>query len=230
MIKRGASAAGALALAAALLGQAPASATATVTVAVWQMNEAPGSHVLVDSSGNGVNGVIGSDVVLSGTTQKFSYLKPNTPPTRPGHPDQVNDSRLNPGTRDYAITMRLRWTASFGNIIQKGQSATVGGYFKWQAPSGVVQCLFRGSLASIGVGSGRALNDGQWHTIRCERTATGVTMTVDGAVVSRHAGASGNISNTKPLSIAGKLVCDQVTVTCDYWPGEVDWVQIQAGP
>ena len=228
MNKRGVAAMAAAVLVGAMAVQPPASAAATVTIALWQMNEAPGSRVLVDSSGNGVNGIIGAEVVLTGTSHKFGYLKPNTPPAHPEHPDQVTDARLNPGTRDYAITLHMKWTANFGNIIQKGQSNTVGGYFKLQAPSGLVQCLFRGSLGSGGVGSGRALNDGQWHTVRCERTATAVTMTVDGVVVGRHAGATGTISNTKPMSIGGKLSCDQITVTCDYWPGEMDYVQIQA--
>jgi len=39
--------------------------------------------------------------------------------------------------------------------------------------------------------------------------------------------ATGNISNTWALTIAGKGTCDQVTVTCDYWVGQIDYVQIQ---
>jgi hypothetical protein len=207
--------------------QGPASAAASTTLALWQMNEPLGSKTLVDSSGHGINGQIGSEVVLNGSTHKFPYLKPNTPPAHPGHVDQVSDSRLNPGTRDYSITLRLRWTNSFGNIIQKGQSATVGGYFKLQAPKGVVQCLFRGSIGNAGVGSGRALNDGNWHVITCTRTATALTMVVDGVQTATLKHATGNISNTKPLTIAGKLSCDQITVTCDYWVGEMDYVQIK---
>jgi Concanavalin A-like lectin/glucanases superfamily len=207
--------------------QTPASAAATNTLASWQMNEPMGSKVLVDNSGNGINGLIGSEDVLNGSTHKFLYLKPNTPPAHPGHPDQVTDSRLNPGTRDFAITLRMKWTNSFGNIIQKGQSGTPGGYFKLQAPGGVVQCLFRGSLGNGGVGSGRTLNDGAWHVITCTRTAAAVTMVVDGVQVATLKHATGNISNTKPLSIAGKLACDQIKVTCDYWVGEMDYVVIQ---
>ena len=69
----------------------------------------------------------------------------------------------------------------------------------------------------------------QWHTIRCERTATRVTMTVDGVIVARRNGTTGSISNTWPLSIAGKVSCDQVRVTCDYFPGFIDRIQIDAG-
>jgi hypothetical protein len=112
-------------------------------------------------------------------------------------------------------------------MIQKGQSGTTGGYFKWQAPKGIVQCLFRGSLGNAGVGSVTALNNGQWHVITCTRTATQVQMIVDGKVTATLKHATGNISNTKPLTIAGKNSCDQITVTCDYWVGSIDYVQIQ---
>jgi hypothetical protein len=213
-----------------LLPTSPASAAATRTLALWDMNETESPTALVDSSGNGINGTIGSEVVHRGTVHTFGYLKPDTPPAHPGHLDVVNDSRLNPGTRDFAVELRLRWTRNFGNIIQKGQSGTRGGYFKLQAPSGVVQCLFRGSTGSGGAGSGRPLNDGQWHTIRCERTANAVTFSVDGVVTGRDVGPTGTISNTKPLTIAGKGTCDQVTVTCDYWVGDMDWVRVDVGP
>jgi len=225
-----AAAAGAVVLATGTSAQA----AATTPVAVWEMNEAAGARTMVDSSGHGLNGTIGTEVmtgqVVDGATAyRFERLKPNTPPAHPEHlitvPDNVN---LDPGTRDFAVTVRIRTTANFGNIIQKGQSGAKGGYFKFQNPNGVVQCLFRGSAGSIAVGSGRPINDGQWHTIRCERTANAVTMTVDGVLATRRNGATGNISNTWPLSIAGKVKCDQIEVTCDYYPGLIDRIQIDA--
>ncbi len=204
----------------------PATAATMTTLALWNMNETSGT-TLVDSSGHGINGTIGSEVVKNGAVHTFNFLKPNTPPAHPGHIDTVTSSQLNPGTRDFSVTIRLKWTNSFGNIIQKGQSGTTGGYFKWQAPGGKVQCLFRGSSGNAGVGSPTTLNNGQWHVINCTRTATQVTMTVDGALVATLKHATGTISNTKVLSIAGKSTCDQITVTCDYWVGQIDYVQIQ---
>jgi Laminin G domain len=212
-----------------------AQAAATTPVAVWEMNEAPGARVMADSSGNGITGTIGTEVITGHTVDdatgyRFTRLTPNTPPAHPEHivtvPDNAN---LDPGTRDFAVTIRMRTTARFGNLIQKGQSGAKGGYFKFQNPNGIVQCLFRGSTGSIAVGSGRTLNDGGWHTIRCERTATRVTMTVDGVVVARRNGTTGSISNTWPLSIGGKVNCDQIEVTCDYFAGSIDRVQLDAG-
>jgi hypothetical protein len=139
-----------------------------------------------------------------------------------------NSTRLNPGTGDYAVELRMRTTHSFGNVIQKGQATTRGGYFKFQAPSGKISCLFRGSVGDSTASSGAVrVNDGQWHTVRCERTATGVVMTVDGVVTGRNRNRSGTIANTRPLTIAGKLNCDQVEITCDYFAGELDYVKIE---
>jgi hypothetical protein len=204
-------------------------------VAIWAMNESSGSRVMLDVSGHGLTGSVGREVLtrttLAGATgYRFPWLEPDTPPTHPEHLVTVADSpSLDPGTRDYAVTVRFLTTYRFGNIVQKGQSTVAGGSFKVQVPNGVAQCFFRGSAGQLGVSSGRALNDGRWHTVRCERTATRVTMTVDGVVAARRSGATGTISNSWPLTIGGKPRCDQVTVTCDYYPGYVDYVEIDAG-
>jgi hypothetical protein len=223
---RVAAAAGAAAALTALFLTPPATAATLTTLALWNMNESGGT-TLVDSSGHGINGTIGSEVVKNGAVHTFNFLQPNTPPPHPGHLDTVTNSQLNPGTRVYSITIRMKWTEPFGNIIQKGQSGTAGGYFKWQAPKGIVQCLFRGSAGNAGVGSKKALNDGLWHVVNCTRTSTQVTMTVDGVQVSTLVHATGNISNTKVLSIAGKSTCNQVSVSCDYFVGQIDYVRIQ---
>jgi hypothetical protein len=215
---------------------APQAAHAAVRpVAIWTMNEVPSARVMVDSSGHRLHGAIGREVrtgigVGGATAYRFERLQPNTPPARPEHLVRVPDSSLlDPGTRDYAVTIRIRTTHSFGNIIQKGQATVAGGYFKFQIPSGVVQCLFRGSAGTIEVTANRRINDGRWHTVRCERTRAGVTLIIDGTLAGRRAGATGMIANSWPLSIGGKLSCDQIKVTCDYYPGDIDRVQIDAG-
>ncbi|HEX9642665.1 MAG TPA: LamG domain-containing protein [Acidimicrobiia bacterium] len=219
----------------------PVGAAATQTVADWQMNEGSGASTMVDSGPNGIDGNIGSKVktgtsVNGAIAYRWDHTKPNTPPAQPERLVIVDDSRLNPGTGDYAITIRFRTTHSYGNMIQKGQSKTKGGQFKWQIPNGKLQCLFKGvgpngQILKRGVGTGTALklNDGQWHVARCERTATRVTLTVDGTFVRRTNGPTGNISNTWPLSIAGKTECNQIKVTCDYFAGDIDWVRIERG-
>jgi hypothetical protein len=225
----------ALTVASLLLGPATtADASPSSLVALWTMNEAPGSRTMVDSSGHGHRGSIGSEVgtgvQISGATgYRFGRLTPDTPPAHPAHLVTVPDSNtLNPGNRDYAVTIRLRTTEFFGNIIQKGQATVPGGNFKMQIPNGIVQCYFRGSTRTMLTQTTRHLNDGTWHTIRCERTSNALIMTVDGRRVARTPGWTGRIDNNWPLTIGGKLNCDQKKVGCDYFAGDLDYAEITA--
>ncbi|MEV6925049.1 LamG domain-containing protein [Dactylosporangium sp. NPDC051485] len=207
-------------------------------IARYDLNEGPAARTMLDSSGHGLNGTIGSEVItgVSGggaTGYRFTRLDPDTPPTHPRHLATVPSAGdLNPGGRDYAVTIRLRTQYRFGNIVQKGQATVDGGNFKLQIPNGIVQCLFRGARGSIIVSSRSRLNDGAWHTVRCERVESGgspgVVLTVDGTTEARRAGRTGYIANAWPLSIGGKTACDQVKVGCDYYAGDLDFVQLSA--
>jgi PKD domain/Laminin G domain len=222
--------------AAALVSAGPAQAAATTNSAFWSMDEAAGSLSMADSSGAGITGTLGADVLASAlfngaTAYRFADISPTLPPARPEHLVQVpeNDA-LDPGTSDYAVTVRYRTTKSYGNVLQKGQNATTGGYWKFEQPNGFMTCLFKGSRAEQrAVTSKTALNDGAWHTVRCERTATGVSMYVDGVFSSQLRGTTGTINNNWELSIGGKSRCDQVKTTCDYFTGDVDYVRIEKG-
>jgi hypothetical protein len=219
----------------------PANAAATITLTDWQLNEPPGATVMADSSGNGINGAVGSAIqtgfFVDGVTgYHWNSTAPNQFPPKPERLVQVPDSRLNPGTRDYAVTMRFRTSRTFGNMIQKGQASTRGGYFKWEIPKGRLMCLFRsrdqfGNLLgnkSVKSPLEMPLNDGLWHTVRCEKTVDRVTMTIDGSIVIQSSrGTIGPISNDVPLTIGGKLNCDQIETTCDYFVGDIDWVRIE---
>jgi hypothetical protein len=218
-------------LAAGLVLAAPASAA---TLADWEMNEAPGATTMVDSSGH-VNGTIGSAVqtgvkVQGATAYRWVFTSPTAPPPKPERLVQVNSSTLNPGSGTYSVTMRYRTTKHFGNIVQKGQAGSAGGYFKLENPNGRLNCVFRGvnssgTLVRKAVESG-VISDGSWHTIVCTRTTSGLTLTVDGTLVATAKGSTGNISNSRPVTIGGKLNCDQVKTTCDYFTGDIDYIKI----
>jgi hypothetical protein len=209
-----------------------AGAAAAYTVAAWEMNESPGSRIMRDTSGHGLNGVIGSEVLagtsISGATgYRFSRLAPDTPPAHPQHLAVVaDDDSLNPHTGEFAITMRLRTTYQFGNIVQKGQATVSGGNFKMQIPSGIVQCVFRGSGGSLTVIAPRKINDGNWHVVRCERGYAGVLLSIDGSQVAARRGWTGRIENSWPLSVGGKTGCNQISVGCDYFAGDIDYLRI----
>ena len=214
----------------------PASAVSTNLV-LWQMNERAGARVMVDSSVNRINGTIGTAVrtgVVSGRVIGYRWATtPNTPPAQPRRLITVkDDARLDPGIGNYAVTVRFRTTQSLGNLIQKGQATVAGGYYKMSNANGRITCLFRGSnfTLSKAVNSGlRPLNDGAWHTVRCERTINRVVMTIDGVRKRQGNGPTGNIANAYPVSIGGKSKCNQVKVTCDYFAGDIDYVRIDKG-
>jgi hypothetical protein len=215
-----------------VLGTAPATASATLVQAQFDMDEPAGSTLMVDTGPSPVPGIIGSavatGVVVAGSTgYRWSSVQPNQPPAKPERLVQVTNPGLNPGIRDYAVTIRYRSTFKFGNIIQKGQAHVAGGYFKLEQPGGHLNCFFTGKGGKASFKSPYTTNDGQWHVVRCERTATGVTLTVDGVVIGQTLHPTGMISNTLPLTIGGKLNCDNVTITCDYFAGDIDYVTIE---
>lgn len=229
----------ALALAASGMGGAtmPASgaepALAPGVTAWFTMDEAPGATVMTDSGPNGLSAPVDPTGVTSGfrfdgaTGYSWSRRAPEAYPPSPERVIQLPDSpALEPGTGPFTIEMRYRTSESYGNITQKGQSATPGGQWKIQAPAGVPSCLFKGSAGQVGTASKAPLNDERWHNLTCAYTSTGVTMWVDGLYQSRKLGTAGTIDNQFPMTIGGKIDCDQVKVTCDYFTGQIDFIKI----
>jgi hypothetical protein len=108
------------------------------------MNEAAGTSVMGDSSGHGMTGSIGAHIQTHQTFDgavgyRWVFRKPEEPPADPQRLVQVaNRSALNPGTGTYVVTIRMRTTQDFGNIVQKGQAGAKGGYWKLENPHGVV--------------------------------------------------------------------------------------------
>jgi hypothetical protein len=203
---------------------------ATTTVADWEMNEPAGSTTMLDSSGSNLSGTIGSavqtGVVVSGATG-YRWSGQNKAGYHPERLVTVQSSLLNPGTGGFAVTVRLYTGAGDQNILQKGQSRTAGGMFKIDMLRGFVICTFKGSSGRAAIGSRQTVWDHVWRTVRCERRSTGVTIIVDGGAPRTNAGATGNIANTKPLSIGGKAACDGTTVQCDYYVRLLDRAVVQ---
>ncbi|HKV66765.1 MAG TPA: LamG-like jellyroll fold domain-containing protein [Gaiellales bacterium] len=220
--------------AAVILTLAVAAPASAATLADWEMNEPSGATTMIDSSGH-VNGTIGSAVqtgvsVMGATVYRWPFASPTAPPPKPERIVQANSNSLNPGSGTYTVSLRYRTTQHFGNIVQKGQAGSAGGYFKVENPHGQINCVFRGvvngTLVRKAVTSPAVLSDGNFHVATCTRTANALTLTIDGSVVDTAHGSTGNISNTRPVTIGGKLNCDQIKTTCDYYTGDIDWVKL----
>jgi hypothetical protein len=215
---------------------ASAPATGSELVASWQMEETSGS-VMVDSTGNGLDGVIGPKVVLGEATPEgnkaYRFKGDWWVPDDERLVQIPDDPRLDPGAGTFKVTLRVKTGALDPNITQKGQANTVGGYWKFVVKKGWPRCHFRdatGKTLAIGfvnsTNPDTKVSDGEWHTISCARTATGVQVTID-ALSKFKRGSIGPIDNHFPMVIGGKLACDYVTVTCDYYAGAIDWVTLE---
>lgn len=216
--------------------------TAPVTgQVIYQMNEGSGATTMTDTGGTGLNGSINqagldTGVVFGGATgYNWPFRNPNGLPVTPERIVQVPDNSLLDARSDtFSVEIRYRTSNSFGNIIQKGQSASVGGQWKIQAPGGKPSCLFKsspGTTQQIAIQSTRDLSDNQWHTVRCLRSGNNVKIYIDGALNGQKTAPPnkvvGNIDNTVPLTIGGKILCNQTSVGCDYFSGHIDYVRIQ---
>ena len=104
-----------------------------------------------------------------------------------------------------------------------------GGFWKVEVSGGRAICLFRaGNGTQRGIGSSVRVDNGAFHTVRCERNAGSTRVIVDGAVRGSTTGFTSSISNTRVLSIGGKSSCGG-SVTCDYFVGDIDYVRVQKG-
>ena len=80
----------------------------------------------------------------------------DVPPLRPDQRDGTggpgpgarlpHPASLNPGGQTFVVTVRFRADYTGRNLMQKGQSTTVGGFWKveWEGGTGRARCLFRG--------------------------------------------------------------------------------------
>ncbi len=142
----------------------------------------------------------------------------------------ASTSRLNPGAGRYAATVRFKTGRASSNVVQKGQSGTSGGFWKLEIHNGLASCVFRGGNGQQrGVWSTSKVSNGAWHTVRCDRTSSSVSITVDGRTQRTLNGPTGTISNTWPVSIGGKSSCNGSSIGCDFFAGDIDYVRIQKG-
>ena len=178
--------------------------------AFYEMNEPPGTTVMQDSGPQDLDvpvdpSGVNSGIVWDGAT---GYQWPFRPPEQaPPSPERIiqlpDNAALEPGSGPFTIELRYRTKENFGNITQKGQSATPGGQWKIQAPGGIPSCLFKGSAGQVATGAITPLNDEAWHNLTCAYSSTGVTMYVDGVYRSRKNGTAGTINNSVPMTSAG---------------------------
>jgi concanavalin A-like lectin/glucanase superfamily protein len=196
----------------------------TGQVALWHMNETSGT-VMADSARNH-NGTLTGGVApgqpgFAGTAFGFAGKSFVSVPSA---------GDLNPG--DFAIRITIHVKATLvpqpptedWDLIRKGVFTTAGGEFKMEyQPNGQASCGFNGSLAyNEIVGQGPVINDGQWHTVQCAKTSTGIELNVDGVAFTKP-GAVGAIANNEPVIIGSH------GGTAEFFQGTLDEADIVIG-
>ncbi|GIF15956.1 LamG-like jellyroll fold domain-containing protein [Actinoplanes teichomyceticus] len=144
-----------------------------------------------------------------------------------------NDADLNPGTRNFRWAASVRVTQAQlkgkANIMQKGLAGT-SSVWKLQltGKTGRAQCVMtgKGTGQSFTATSARSVADGNWHKIVCERSATSLSISVDGEPGSRATiPATLSVDNTMPLRIGAP----NFNPTSDYYHGQLDDIYVQLG-
>lgn len=123
----------------------------------------------------------------------------------------TDDADLDPGIRPFRWGAKVIATASHvglsSNVVQKGVATTDS---QWKLQIGGRK--HRAQCVVVGVGSTRAyiaksdvnVADGRWHNLMCVRTATMLTVYVDGLARGRAAvPANLSITNNLPLRVGG---------------------------
>ena len=223
----------AVTIAAAMAGTSTAGAASTwAPIAVWEMNEGSGARTLLDSSGNGVTGALGSRVnagvrEAGMVVHQFPYISASAPADNQRLHLVSDRPGLDPGSAGFAVEVRFRTHAGNKNIMQKGQSTTAGGMWKVEVSGGRATCVFRGPQGSVGMKSTSSVEDDRWHVVRCERTSTGSALYLDGVRHARATTWTGAIDNSLELAIGGKSRCNNTSVSCDYFYGAIDYARIE---
>lgn len=203
----------------ALLGSSPAAGATQPLVALWKMDETSGTVMLDSVAGHtgtlhsvqlGVPGFKGTAYGFTGS----SYV------SVPSAGD------LNPGNTNFSITVHLKATSVPAmpdwDLIRKGQIDTIGGEYKMEyQPSGQVSCGFKGSGSYGELRAGPAVNDGQWHTLRCVKTSSSIQVVVDGQTFSK-AATIGSIANSASVVVGARP-------GSEFFKGALDHASIRIG-
>ena len=196
----------------------PAQAAPTVQ-ALWNMGAVPD---MIDSAGGDNNGKT-SRITMSG-----GYYAFNGTDSIAQVPHKAN---LNPGPANIRVEARVNTTTPPAagdsyDIIRKGTSGTVGGYYKieFRGKTGggmSAACIFKDQNKVVGTAVLAVPSTG-WLTVTCTKTATTVTVAAAG-MTKTTTRTVGSIANTAPVHVGGK------GDGTDVFSGLMDYAKITIG-
>ena len=209
-------------------------AYAATDVARWNMDEASGATTMVDSSPNGFSGALSGDVVTgtSAGVSGWAYRLNNgstcnsTTNTTTGSGlaivtggstgiSSATQLTFNPGTQPFSVSIWVQTSATPGSGICDFDLIRKGGGWKMEIYpfSHVAQpnCVWNGIVNASHVKVGLhaplptgSINNGFWHQITCQRTASGEAVIVDGHTLASSTVNVGSIKNTSHVVVGAQ--------------------------
>jgi Concanavalin A-like lectin/glucanases superfamily len=181
-----------------------------------------GQLTVADASGNDRPGVVESEndgdqllEVVAGEDGQALQFPPRCAEEDPSlcprailRASASNDE--NPGTADFAIGVDLLVAPEEAgvdqNVMQKGNFDDAAQWKIQVSGEDRGQCVFRipGQDDALVLESEASVADGAWHTVRCLRQGTELSIDVDGARSSTSIPADVNFSNPRPLLMGGR--------------------------
>ena len=191
-------------------------------IALWHMNETSGK-TMFDSIGDHDGTLFHVELGLPGLSGfAYGFNGASSYVSVPSAAD------LSPGAANVTMTIHLQSTGTpppppaDWDLFRKGLYTTSGAEMKMEfQQSGQASCGFEGSRGYSELIAGPAINDGQWHTIQCAKTASTIEVIVDGVAYSQPANV-GSITNTAPVVIGARP-------GSDWYHGALDEASIQIG-
>jgi hypothetical protein len=197
-----------------------ASSGAAGLVALWHMDETSGT-VMHDATAAHHDGTLFSvQLGVAGLTgSAFGF-------TGKSYVSVPSAADLNPGSATITVTMHLKSTlvpaTPDWDLIRKGLYTSSGGEYKMEyQPTGQASCGFKGSSNYGELIAGPAIDDGQWHTVQCVKTASAIKVIVDGREFAKSI-VIGSIANSDAVPIGARP-------GSEFFKGSLDEASIQVG-
>ncbi|GIE71546.1 hypothetical protein Apa02nite_076540 [Actinoplanes palleronii] len=189
-----------------------------------------GSSLTVRSADNGT---VAINTEGAGRYASFPALCPTTGTCGRALLEAPNAPDLNPGIRTFRWAASVRVTAAQlrgkANIMQKGLAGAASVWkLQLTGKTGRAQCIMtgKGTGQTFSATSAKPVADGAWKKIVCERSATSLSISVDGEAGAKVTiPATLAVDNTMPLRVGGP----NFGASSDMYHGQLDDVYIQVG-